>query len=284
MIGQFIKNTGGLPSAYVFMALMADCLDNLEWKTGFRSDGVVTATYNIVQTTIVGVGTGLFNLGLSSNGYVAPVTGEVPSDITNTVQKVITNSDGSVSTIFNQNENVVSFIVFAFLGFEVITGLIAAILIYFIDVEKTIDNKQKILVQREKEKFAKEGKEWLPADERARLDQEKEDEEAEIVYKEELLEKCQKLGKDFAKEYAIHLYKKELKAKKAKEKDEITIQKEIAFKEKMAKKKQLKFDKMSDKQKQRYEKHLEKTKQKWLKEKQHGQEIYDKFQKELGNI
>ena len=284
LIGQFIKNIGGLPSAYVFMALMADCLDNLEWKTGFRSDGVVTATYNIVQTTIVGVGTGLFNLGLSSNGYVAPVTGEVPSDITNTVQKVITNSDGSVSTIFNQNENVVSFIVFAFLGFEVITGLIAAILIYFIDVEKTIDNKQKILVQREKEKFAKEGKEWLPADERARLDQEKEDEEAEIVYKEELLEKCQKQGKDFAKEYAIHLYKKELKAKKAKEKDEITIQKEIAFKEKMAKKKQLKFDKMSDKQKQRYEKHLEKTNQKWLKEKQHGQEIYDKFQKELGNI
>ena len=137
LIGQFIKNIGGLPSAYVFMALMADCLDNLEWKTGFRSDGVVTATYNIVQTTIVGVGTGLFNLGLSSNGYVAPVTGEVPSDITNTVQKVITNSDGSVSTIFNQNENVISFIVFAFLGFEVITGLIAAILIYFIDVEKT---------------------------------------------------------------------------------------------------------------------------------------------------
>ena len=41
---------------------------------------------------------------------------------------------------------------------------------------------------------------------------------------------------------------------------------------------------MSDKQKQRYEKHLEKTNQKWLKEKQHGQEIYDKFQKELGNI
>lgn len=284
LIGQFIKNIGGLPSSYVFMALMADCLDNLEWKTGFRSDGVVTATYNIVQTTIVGVGTGLFNLGLSSNGYVAPVTGEVPSDITNTVQKVITNSDGSVSTIFNQNENVISFIVFAFLGFEVITGLIAAILIYFIDVEKTIDNKQKILVQREKEKFTKEGKEWLPADERARLDREKEDEEAEIVYKEELLEKCQKQGKDFAKEYAIHLYKKELKAKKAKEKDEITIQKEIAFKEKMAKKKQLKFDKMSDKQKQKYEKHLEKTNQKWLKEKQHGQEIYDKFQKELGNI
>ena len=30
LIGQFIKNIGGLPGAYVFMALFADCLDHLE--------------------------------------------------------------------------------------------------------------------------------------------------------------------------------------------------------------------------------------------------------------
>ena len=40
LVGQFIKNIGGLPCAYVFMALFADVLDHLEWKTGFRSDGV----------------------------------------------------------------------------------------------------------------------------------------------------------------------------------------------------------------------------------------------------
>ena len=34
LIGQFIKNIGGLPCAYVFMALFADVLDHLEWKTG----------------------------------------------------------------------------------------------------------------------------------------------------------------------------------------------------------------------------------------------------------
>ncbi len=32
LVGQFIKNIGGLPCAYVFMALFADCLDHLvEW-------------------------------------------------------------------------------------------------------------------------------------------------------------------------------------------------------------------------------------------------------------
>ena len=284
LIGQFIKNIGGLPCAYVFMALMADCLDNLEWKTGFRSDGVVTATYNIVSTTVTGVGTGLFNFGLSANGYVAPITGEVPSDITNTVQKTIENADGSISTIFNQNDSVINFIVFAFLGFEILTGLISAILIWFIDVEKNISRKQKVLVEREKEEFKKEGKVWLPSDERAAIKQEKDDLEAEEAYKEELVKKCEKEGKDFAKEYAIHLYKKNLKAEKEHQKELKTINAEKAFNEKMKKKHAERLAKFNDKQKANYEKHQQKLEEKWIKEKERGERIYQKFQKELGNI
>lgn len=33
LIGQFIKNIGGLPCAYVFAALSADVSDHVEWKT-----------------------------------------------------------------------------------------------------------------------------------------------------------------------------------------------------------------------------------------------------------
>ena len=284
LIGQFIKNIGGLPCAYVFMALMADCLDNLEWKTGFRSDGVVTATYNIVSTTVTGVGTGLFNFGLSANGYVAPITGEVSSDITNTVQKTIENADGSISTIFNQNDSVINFIVFAFLGFEILTGLISALLIWFMDVEKNISRKQKVLVEREKEEFKKEGKVWLPADERAAIKQEKDDLEAEEAYKEELVKKCEKEGKDFAKEYAIHLYKKNLKAEKEHQKELKTINSEKAFNEKMKKKHAERLAKFNDRQKANYEKHQQKLEEKRIKEKERGERIYQKFQKELGNI
>ena len=284
LIGQFIKNIGGLPCAYVFMALMADCLDNLEWKTGFRSDGVVTATYNIVSTTVTGVGTGLFNFGLSANGYVAPITGEVSSDITNTVQKTIENADGSISTIFNQNDSVINFIVFAFLGFEILTGLISALLIWFMDVEKNISRKQKVLVEREKEEFKKEGKVWLPSDERAAIKQEKDDLEAEEAYKEELVKKCEKEGKDFAKEYAIHLYKKNLKAEKEHQKELKTINSEKAFNEKMKKKHAERLAKFNDRQKANYEKHQQKLEEKWIKEKERGERIYQKFQRELGNI
>ena len=54
LVGQFIKNIGGLPCAYVFMALFADVLDHLEWKTGFRSDGVAMSMYNIIAVAMVG--------------------------------------------------------------------------------------------------------------------------------------------------------------------------------------------------------------------------------------
>ena len=45
LVGQFIKNIGGLPCAYVFMALFADVLDNLEWKHSFRCDGIAMSVY-----------------------------------------------------------------------------------------------------------------------------------------------------------------------------------------------------------------------------------------------
>ena len=72
LVGQFIKNIGGLPCAYVFMALFADVLDHLEWKTGFCSDGVAMSVYNIIAVAMVGICTGIFNGLLGHAGYIAP--------------------------------------------------------------------------------------------------------------------------------------------------------------------------------------------------------------------
>ena len=72
IIGQFIKNIGGLPCAYVFMALFADGLDHIEWKSGIRCDGTAMSIYNIIAVSTVGVATSVFNAMLSSAGYVAP--------------------------------------------------------------------------------------------------------------------------------------------------------------------------------------------------------------------
>ena len=72
LVGQFIKNIGGLPCSYVFMALFADVLDHVEWKTGFRCDGIAMSVYNIIPVAMVGICTGIFNGLITRAGYVAP--------------------------------------------------------------------------------------------------------------------------------------------------------------------------------------------------------------------
>ncbi len=72
LIGQFIKNIGGLPCSYVFMALFADGLDHLEWKSGIRCDGTAMSIYNIIAVAIVGVGMAIFNAMIAGAGYIAP--------------------------------------------------------------------------------------------------------------------------------------------------------------------------------------------------------------------
>lgn len=124
LIGQFIKNIGGLPCAYVFMALFADVLDHLEWKTGFRCDGTAMSIYNIIAVSMGGICTGIFNGWLAGAGYVAPeiVNGQTVAAV--------------------QSEAVQNIITFGFVGLEVFTGIIMAVLLVFLNVEKDIGKKQ----------------------------------------------------------------------------------------------------------------------------------------------
>lgn len=134
LVGQFIKNIGGLPCSYVFMALFADVLDHLEWKHNFRCDGIAMSIYNIIAVTSVGIVTGLFNMLLSKSGYVAPslINGETVA----AVQSVATKNA----------------ITFSFVGLESITAVILIVILAFINVEKHIDKEQaEIKARKEKE-------------------------------------------------------------------------------------------------------------------------------------
>ena len=124
LAGQFIKNIGGLPCSYVFMALFADVLDHMEWKTGFRSDGIAMSVYNIIAVAMVGICTGIFNGMLASAGYAAP-------EIVN-----------GATVAAAQPDAVKGVITFGFVGLEVFTGIILAALLIFLNVEKDIGKKQ----------------------------------------------------------------------------------------------------------------------------------------------
>ena len=130
LVGQFIKNIGGLPCAYVFMALFADVLDHMEWKTGFRADGLAMSVYNVISVAMVGIALGIFNGLLAKAGYVAPYI----------------NAAGELVAV--QSEAVQNMITFGFVGLEAITGVILAVLLVFLNVEKDIGKKQEEIKTR----------------------------------------------------------------------------------------------------------------------------------------
>lgn len=133
LIGQFVKNMGGLPSSYVFMALFADVLDHMEWKAGFRCDGISTSAYSIVATVAAGIGSGVFNMLLASAGYVEP---ELVNGVTVAAQ---------------QNAATQNLFVFLFLGLEVISSVVLIVLLAFLNVEKNIEKEQAEIKARQEE-------------------------------------------------------------------------------------------------------------------------------------
>ena len=169
LAGQFIKNMGGLPCAYVFMALFADCLDHLEWKTGKRVDGNAMSIYNIIAVAMVGIITGVFNLLLFKTGYLEPmefkaaasadymafadaasaIGSRIPQIALNLIEP---NKKGIYTVAFQQPDSVKNMFTFAFVGIEVFTGILSAIILRFVNVEKTIDKEQaEIKARREKQ-------------------------------------------------------------------------------------------------------------------------------------
>ncbi len=124
LIGQFIKNMGSLPGAYVFMALFADVLDHIEWKVRFRCDGLAMSLYNTIAVSLVGISTGIFNGLLSASGYVKPYY------------------DAAGALVAAQPESVQNVIVLCYVGLDIIACLAAAAMIFFLNVEKDIGKKQ----------------------------------------------------------------------------------------------------------------------------------------------
>ncbi len=214
LVGQFIKNIGGLPCAYVFMALFADGLDHLEWKSGVRSDGVAMSIYNILAVATVGVATSLFNALISKAGYIAP--------------KLV---DG-VTVAAQQSQAVKNMITFSFVGLETITGIILAVLLIFLTVEKTLSRKQAKIREYQKAEAAARGEEWVAPEVRAAEAEATYLHENEIAFEAALKEKCAAKGLDFEKELADYQKAAAEKAAKTAEKKRLAEEKEKAKSEK----------------------------------------------------
>ncbi len=186
LIGQFIKNMGGVPISYIFLSLLADILDTIEYKHGFRVDGLSGSVYAVLATVCFGFSSGVFNWVLAKTGYVAPV--EVSAGVYNV-----------------QNELCQRAITWSFVGVEAVSGIVLAIMVACITVEKGLDKVTAGLMERKKAQAEAAGIEWIDPVEAAK----REEEETKAAAQEErirkLREKCQRKGLDFESENAKYL-------------------------------------------------------------------------------
>ena len=267
LIGQFIKNIGGLPCAYVFMALFADGLDHLEWKSGVRSDGVAMSIYNILAVATVGVATSLFNALISKAGYIAP--------------KLV---DG-VTVAAQQSQAVKSMITFSFVGLETITGIILAVLLIFLTVEKTLSRKQAKIREYQKAEAAARGEEWVAPEVRAAEAEATYLRENEIAFETALRDKCAAKGLDFEKELADYQKAAAEKAAKTAEKKRLAEEKEKSKAEKAKARKEEKLAALSPekrlKKEQKEAKRAEAEEAAWQRELAAGEAYRAKVKAEL---
>lgn len=264
LTGQFIKNIGGLPSAYVFMALFADTLDHVEWKSGIRCDGLAMSIYNTIAVAVIGLVTGLFNWMLAGAGYVAPTI------------------DAAGNTIAAaQSAGVQDVIVFSFVGLETITGIILAVLLIFLNVEKTVERKQAEIRMFQREKCLAEGREWVDPEVEAEREQARFEAEAEETALRELEETCKRKGWDYEQKRSEYQQRRAEEQEK-KEQKRNAAEKKAA--EKVAKadaKRAQKEAGMSEKERARRKAKQERDDRAWAEEQRRGRAYRQKIQREL---
>ena len=109
LIGLLLKSTGALPS-YLMAALLAESLDHIEQKNGFRSDGFAASVNSISQTVVMGLSQTILLAGINAFSYTAP---------------------SSVDQVITQNDAVRTFFSLCYVGIPMIGYLICAIIMAF---------------------------------------------------------------------------------------------------------------------------------------------------------
>lgn len=298
LVGQFIKNIGGLPCAYVFMALFADALDNLEWKNGFRCDGIAMSAYSVIITAAAGIVTGIFNGGISGAGYVAPFTATAET-LEAVLQQIASlgytlqidpsllkpAADGVYTIAVVQPDAVNTAFILFFVGLEAIAGLVYALMLIPVTVEKTVGKKQRIIRERQKAECEARGEVWVEPEIRATEEQKQMDIEAEEIYRKELKERCEKKGLDYNTELEKHIEAVRIKEEKAAEKERLAAIKAEKKAKIAANKKAEKLAGMAEEQRAKYEARLaereRRDEEKWQKERAAGEVYFEKMQKAL---
>lgn len=191
--GLVIKSIGALPS-YVMAAQLAEALDHIEWKNGYRADGFSASVYSIIITVAAGAAQTILLAGISGLGYITPT---------------------SAADVITQPAALQTFFKWCFVGVPMIGYLIGSLLMIRFDVEEKMPQISADITARHKAEAEARGEVYYSPEEKAAMEQAEQDKIAEAKRIEELKARCAKKGLNFDEEETK--YQAKLAEKKAKE-------------------------------------------------------------------
>lgn len=222
---------------------------------------------------------------ISAAGYIPPEAVSVAPELTDAMQKIFTNADGTMSIIFNQPDAVNSLFSFFFVGLEAFAGILYAVMLLPVTVEKTVGKKLVMIRARQKAECEIKGEVWVEPEIRAAEEQKQQDAEAEEAYRRELKERCEQKGLNYTVELEKHIEAVRIKEEKQAEKERLAKIKAEEKAKLKAEKLAAKLAKMTPEQRLAYENKKKvramRDEYKWTIERAKGAFRHEKTQAEL---
>ena len=129
-IGVALKCLGSAPACYVILALLADVIDHIEFKSGIRTDGLTMSIYSSIMVAATPVCNSIFSALLNMTGYDQSASVALGT----AGQTALAKSAISVSYIW----------------VETVCYVICATLIFFFTIEKDLPKEQQEIAARKK--------------------------------------------------------------------------------------------------------------------------------------
>ena len=127
-VGVALKCFGSSPACYLILAMLADVIDHIEYKSGIRTDGLTMSIYSSLMVAASPIGTAILNGLLTASGFDQTI-----------------EYGAGVQSAAAQNALTVSYI-----WIETACYALCAVLIFLFTVEKNLKQEQAAIAERKK--------------------------------------------------------------------------------------------------------------------------------------
>ena len=127
-IGVALKCLGSAPACYMILAMLADVIDHIEFKSGIRTDGLTMSIYSSIMVAATPICNAIFSAILNGSGY---------------------NQAADVALgIAAQSAAAKSAISISYIWVETIAYAVCAVLMFLFTVEKNLPEEQAKIAAR----------------------------------------------------------------------------------------------------------------------------------------